>query len=100
MYVSIFFELLYPAKLHPELSKISLEYYHWCILELSKECKIFLHQNYISHVWHHVRRPFTISSQKLNLIYTYVLMYYIHQKQTSLFKIHSTSLNMNNYVCN
>ena len=95
--MSIFFELLYPGKLHPELSKISLEYYHWCILELSKECKIFLHQNYISHVWHHVRRPFTISSQKLDLI---LLMYYIHQKQISLFKIHSTSLNMNNYVCN
>ena len=24
--MSIFFELLYPAKLHPELTKISLEY--------------------------------------------------------------------------
>ena len=96
--MSIFFELLYPAKLHPELSKISN--YHWCILELSKECKIFLHQNYISHVWHHVRRPFTISSQKLDLVYTCILMYCIHQKQISLFKIHSTSLNMNNYVCN
>ena len=71
--MSIFFELLYPAKLHPELTKISLEYYQWCNLELSKECKIFLHQNYISHVWHHVRRPFTILSQKLDLIFTYVL---------------------------